>query len=312
VGAGTLLLDAYGIQVVARRLTVIGFRRTARYIPPAAIRHVFREGPAVRIDVQTDSDRWFFRFWLPSAAQAAELVELLPTSRTIELDGLQGAASASAPEYRGSSVWLVVGAVLLGTLLWAGFATMRTNPARSNSGAVRGPAVPRPASVWSPVPSSKPARLHVTAADLLAARADLDNFSARFAALRTQFGVAFDALQRGDMSQEDFADGLERWLLPQWGVLEEQLTRAPGAVDGEAQSEVDAQLSAAAESWRRALSGYAHGLRNHDSSEVLGAFKDMAAAREHETTADNRLMQLEEHGGGRNEVVGAQQEPPFP
>src|ERR1700758_4106558 len=87
VGAGSVLLNEQGIQITARRLTLLGLRRVEHFIHRSEILEVYREGDTIRIDLQGEARRSFVRFWAEDAARAAEIVRLLPTTRTIELEG---------------------------------------------------------------------------------------------------------------------------------------------------------------------------------------------------------------------------------
>jgi hypothetical protein len=127
---------------------------------------------------------------------------------------------------------------------------------------------------------------------MLQARDDLRSFSDRFEGLTTQFATAFDALQAGKLSQEEFGEGLEKWLLPQWRTLSAEL-RSHAAEPGSARARADVLLDGVMDSWQRALTGYAHGLHVHDPYEVLGAFAYIGDAEEHQRRAQSQARALE-------------------
>ena len=97
-----------------------------------------------------------------------------------------------------------------------------------------------------------------------------------------QFSTAFTALQRGSLSQEEFIDGVERWLLPQW----EALGAEPGAA-------TNSEIRAVIDNWHRALMAYAHGLHGHDPSEVVSAFNYMRIAEAHQARAHELFDELD-------------------
>jgi hypothetical protein len=65
---------------------MLGRNRTRR-IPAADLWQVFREGDALRVEFATnDTARVSLRFWANDRDTAARIVQLLPTSRTVELE----------------------------------------------------------------------------------------------------------------------------------------------------------------------------------------------------------------------------------
>jgi hypothetical protein len=87
-GSGRLSIDAQGISIAVRRglLSLLARDRTRR-IPAANLKEVFREGAALRVEFATDqTPRAALRFWAGDRATAAQIVQLLPTLRTIELE----------------------------------------------------------------------------------------------------------------------------------------------------------------------------------------------------------------------------------
>ena len=125
----------------------------------------------------------------------------------------------------------------------------------------------------------------------LEARGDLRKFTPRIQSLADQFAVAFDAVQRGNISQPDFRVGLERWLLPQWETLATELSAVPAT--NSVRTDADAQINAVISSWRLVLSTYAQGLRDNDYREVLKAFDYLRDAEAHEREAVTLLDRLE-------------------
>lgn len=275
IGQGTLLVDEHGVRVTARRLTLLGLYRTVLFILPTEIREVYREGDSIRIDLQAGTRHPFFRFWAESAGAAAEIVRRLPTSRTIELEGPAWNSGGSSSDAYWSAMWLALAVALIGALAWLGVERFLSH---------HGP---------TPLEASSPAQGAATIVpgdtagarsdvDTLTARAELGKFTQRFDSLSLQFSTAFTALQRGGLSQEDFIDGVEKWLLPQW----EALGAEPGAA-------TNSEIRAVIDNWHRALMAYAHGLRAHDPSEVVTAFNYMRVAEAHQARAHELFDELD-------------------
>jgi hypothetical protein len=92
-GRGQLSIDAQGISVALQRgLSSWPVRNRARRIAAADLRQVFREGEALRVEFSSSgAPRASMQFWAKDRATAAQIVSLLPTLRTVELE--EGAAA---------------------------------------------------------------------------------------------------------------------------------------------------------------------------------------------------------------------------
>jgi len=287
VGGGTLRLESQGVRVTGRHLTLLGLRRLQYLIRPDEIRDVYREGNVVQINLRTGPRRPMLRFWLADVAQAAELVARLPTHRTIELE-----ARLRSPESRRGSLrpafgLLALAAAVLIALTW--LRSARIGPVPTWVPPYTG--TPRAAA---PADALQRAVAGTTDAEMLQSRTDLEKFSGRFDALATQFATALSALTAGALSQPEFADGLDRWLQPQWATLARQLPSAsPGAAPETLRARIDSELRAVIAGWQRALTLYAHGLRAQDPREVNRAFEAMRGADEHQRHAWQLLRDLE-------------------
>jgi hypothetical protein len=129
------------------------------------------------------------------------------------------------------------------------------------------------------IPLRRPTELEITNA-----RLELSQLNDRIDGLHAQFRMAFTALQHGDLSKQDFIDGVNRWLIPQWETLYSELAtrvradQSPGAA-------VSARLMKVALGWDGALREYVHGLEDNDSAAVLAAVEQMSAANEEQTRA---------------------------
>lgn len=276
VGQGTLLVDEHGVRVTARRLTLLGLYRTVLFILPAEIREVYREGDSIRIDLQAGTRHDYFRFWAESPGAAAEIVRRLPTSRTIEIEGPAWNSGGSSSDAYRSAMWLALALALAGSVAWLGverFLSHHGPTPLDGSG--------RPQKTATIVPGDVAGS--GSDVETLAARAELGKFSQRFDSLSLQFSTAFTALQRGSLSQEEFIDGVEKWLLPQW----EALGADPGAA-------ANSEFRAVIDNWHSALMAYAHGLRTHDPGEVVSAFNYMRVAEAHQARVRELFDKLDQ------------------
>ena len=98
-GAGRLSIDATGISIAVRRGLLTLFARPAtRRIPTDDLIEVYREGNALRLEFSTqESPRTVLPIWVGDRDAAAEIVTLLPTQRSVELEESD---SASGRRYR--------------------------------------------------------------------------------------------------------------------------------------------------------------------------------------------------------------------
>jgi hypothetical protein len=288
IGDGAVRFVPEGVLVLGRRLTFWGRRGSPRLIRPDEIRDVYREGNTVQINLRDGSRRRpFLRFWTEDVADAAELVARLPTTRTIELATLLRAPQTAGEALRPSIWFLALAAVALVVL--AGLKALQSPRLEA----------PVPAPAATPLPHlAAPAATDelqqtvdaASAVEVLQSRADLERFGPRFDALTQQFAMAFNALTVGTLSQGEFADGLDKWLLPQWAALAVQLPQAPAAT---LRGRADSELGGVIASWQRALRLYADGLRARNSSAVNAAFDAMREAEGHEGRARQLLWRLE-------------------
>jgi hypothetical protein len=87
-GSGSLSIDAQGLSIAAKRgiLSLFARHRSQR-IPASSITDVYREGEALRVEFATEANaRTTLPFWAPDRETAAQIVQLLPTTRTFELE----------------------------------------------------------------------------------------------------------------------------------------------------------------------------------------------------------------------------------
>ena len=87
-GGGLLRIDAQSISFTVKRslFALLGGRHTQR-IPTGHLRAVYREGEALRVEYQApDATRVVLPFWAGDRDIAEQIVRLLPTSQTVEIE----------------------------------------------------------------------------------------------------------------------------------------------------------------------------------------------------------------------------------
>lgn len=119
-GAGELSVDAEGIRVALKRsLVSLLVRQRSKRIPAQSITEVYREGEALRVEFATaENPRAVLPFWTRDRDTAAQIVQLLPTSRTIELEHSTNPPATS--NARRNLVMAAVVALLAGGSLFIG------------------------------------------------------------------------------------------------------------------------------------------------------------------------------------------------
>ncbi len=293
-GYGTLSVEPRGIQFRATRRRVIGLPRAeARFVAGREISNVYREGDGVRVEFRDDEQQNVLNFWAEDSAAAANIVDQLPTAHTVEVDEpTRRAARPGKRAFRLDLLVVAAGALAViaasawGTVHWLNRAPVATTTSVSGTSSPKpldlaiAVKAPEALDATSPVESPTP----VDAAELKLMQRDFERFDERSTALRAQFYSAFAALQDGSLSQTDFADGVERWLLPQWASAAKGL-RDKSYAPGSPREELRNTLLAVTNDWRDGLEGYVSGLRAQESDEVLRALADIGSAEDSERKA---------------------------
>jgi hypothetical protein len=131
---------------------------------------------------------------------------------------------------------------------------------------------PLPEAATTPVLTADPE-------EIASALADIRRFDDRMDGLRAQYRTASLALQGGQLSQDEFIDGLNKWLIPQWRALYSELAASRPA-GGTLASRVHARVANAALFWERGLQDYAEGLKTNSRDAVMAAFDLMSNGNE--------------------------------
>jgi len=286
---------------MTRRRSPLGFRTAdERFIPASEICEVFRDGDAVRVDLRSDSrTAAFFQFWTGNPAIAGTIVRLLPTTRTIEYE-VAPADQAAVPRppltlqrRRRARRRFIQAALAVGLFAVAALLTADIVMRQSAQVAPEMIKVPLPAALGTK-PGALPATPapHATAAEIASALAEVQRFDDRMEGLRAQYRTASLALQWGQLSRDDFIDGINKWLIPQWRSLYSELTFNRPA-DGTLASLVHGRLVSAALLWDRGLQDYAEGLKANNSDAVMAAFDHMSNGNESRREAWRLLERAE-------------------
>ena len=281
-GSGTIHILERGLLVMTRRRSPLGFRTAdERFIPASEICEVFRDGDSVRVDLRDEArNTAFFQFWTGNPAIAGTIVRLLPTTRTIEYEvaPTEHVASPRPPltlhrrraRRRATQVVLAVGLLSVAALLVTDI-VMRQAP-RVVPETVKVDVREAKPVVVMPVP-------HATLVEISSALAEVRQFDERMDGLRAQYRTAALALQSGNLSRDEFIDGLNKWLLPQWRTLDGELAGTQPA-PGTLAALVHGRLINAAIFWDRGLQGYAEGLKANNFNAVMAAFDSMSNGNE--------------------------------
>jgi hypothetical protein len=279
-GNGTLRIDAAGISFAVRRGILSMFSHGHR-IDAAHLEQVYREGHALHLTFAgKDQPRASVSCWAADAGTAAEIVGLLPTRRTIELESVS-ARNPVAPRYDRRAV---AGLLVFFVMLFGGAALLIPAPEVAPPAArplIEAPNIAvqvnldaaklvLPADFVVAIPHDSP--YHAVASRQLAA------FEQDAEALLIDYRVDRKLLESGAMDAETFANRLAVLELGWWAVtyrvLDDNEFAAMGLLD------IRATLLASARHWRAFLAAHADGIRTGDHVKIAKSFDDLARAEE--------------------------------
>ena len=170
-GVGRLSIDAQGISIAARRgLTSLFLRPSSHRIAAADLKEVYREGTSLRMEFQAENQsRAVLPFWVSDRESAEEIVRLMPTTRTVELE--QDPSSPQSGRHRWDHAAVLMAGLMVAAALAAGwYFTNRSGhpdagpiastvmPAPQTRAPVAGSAVAEPES---PAEPAKPAAITI-------------------------------------------------------------------------------------------------------------------------------------------------------
>jgi hypothetical protein len=258
-GAGRLSIDPTGISIAVRRgLLTLFARATTRRIPTNNLIEVYREGNALRLEFSTqESARTVLPIWVGDRDAAAQIVTLLPTQRSVEIEDDEPESTRRYRFDRKLVALLLIGVVTLGVgalMLQRYLSAGRATPPSVT-------AAPTPVPVAPPT-SSTEARTTESSDGILASGSDLRNPIARREFERFQ---AESNVLRADYQAvrvQPSAEGLEA-LENRWRDVTSRIYDTAEFEDVEFVMQRELEL-AVARSWRYYLSIHAAGLRAAD------------------------------------------------
>jgi hypothetical protein len=278
-GSGTLRIDAAGISFAVRR-GILSLKSRKR-IEAAHLEQVYREGHALHLTFASkDHPRASISCWAADAGTAAEIVGLLPTRRTIELDSVSPPGTA-APRYDRRTV----GALLLFfAMFFGGAALLIPAPEVAPPAArplIEAPNIPvlvnldatslvLPPDFAVAIPQGSP-QYAVASRQLAAFEKDAE-------ALLIDYRVDRKLLESGAMDAEAFANRMATLELAWWAVTYRMLGDNEFAAMG--LLDIRATLLASARHWRTFLANHADGVREGDHVKIAKSFEDLARAEE--------------------------------
>ncbi|HXR88777.1 MAG TPA: hypothetical protein VN750_00690 [Steroidobacteraceae bacterium] len=291
IGWATLHIGAHGVLVSARRRGWMGFnRRERRFFTSAEIRNVYREGGAVHVELtDTAAGPQGFQFWPPDLKTAATIVALLPTANTVEIDA--PAPSEPATPARHRSVWIFgAAATLIAALVGVGIVFLHQSERTLQAA---GAVTVLPVAAAAPGAVDEAAKLAAAPdPEIFSGLQEFERIEPQIEGLKTQFSTALTALQLGALSQVEFSDGLETWLIPQWRTLSNEVGESTPA-QSSARYDLHEDLVNATLTWESALESYANGLRDRDTERNLAAFGQLRHAADLEQDARRAYATLE-------------------
>lgn len=279
-GAGKLRIDPGGISFAVKRGLLTLFPLTRR-VPAGQIREVYREGEALHLTFTTvDRAQARVSCWAADASTAAEIVQLLPTRRTVELEHTTVRLAGERPRYDRRVLGMLCVIAVAGAAIWSwprttGTATPDALPL------VEAPVIPAevnlappqlvlPDDFIVPIPHDAP-QYAVASVQLAAFEDDAERLLADYRVDRT-------LLESGAMDAETFANRLGGLELEWWNATYRMLD------DDEFGDltllEVRSTLLSAARHWRAFLAGQADALRKGDHVGIAKSFDELAKAEE--------------------------------
>ena len=305
-GGGHLRIDAKGISIGVKRGILALFRaRHTQRISNENLRAVYREGEALRVEYDTaESKRIVLPFWAGDSGTAAQIVRLLPTNQTVEIEHSTEAPGARKPR-ADRRVLLTIGVTLAAGIAALWTTSLRTTPPVEGADAqqvekplpppVAGTAPPSSAAAMAPpgaampveafdsipeVTSSEVAVIPISRGTLshdIAVR-ELAAFERDAASLESDYRLAHKQLMTGEMSPDDFAERLEefemRWWKVTFRIYDSKQLEDPALL------ELRRVMLGAARRWRNFLSEYAEGLRSRDQVMIAGPLAEVVRAQE--------------------------------
>ena len=287
-GAGKLRIEPDGISFAVKRGLLVLFPLTRR-VSAGQLKEVYREGDALHLTFTTaDSPPARVSCWAADASTAAEIVQLLPTRRTVEIEHATGRRSTDRPartrlDRRLLALLAVLAAASVGILMWPG-----SRPAAPADAVplVEAPVIPAEVNLEPPqllLPDDFVVSIPHNSPHYAVASRQLEAFEMDAERLLSEYRVDRTLLESGAMDAETFANRLGALELQWWNATYRMLD------DGEFANlgllDFRATMLSAARHWRAFLAGQADAIRKGDNVALAKSFDELARAEELQSRA---------------------------
>jgi hypothetical protein len=294
-GSGRLSISSESVTIAAKRgLLSLFARDRSRRIPAGQLREVYREGAALRLEFTgVENAREVMPLWAHDRESAAEIVRLLPTTRTVEVEQTTG---RTPPKFRPDL--RAIGGLFAGVLVIAA-AVFVLQPSReappviaASTRAEARPVVTTPELAPVEFP---PKQLLIRLDDPVVpvprgtraygiAQAQLALFEKESAALLEEYRTYRTQRETDVLTTEAFVEKLGNSLEMGWWnvtfrILEEPQFDDPSLVG------LRATLLTAARNWRAFLNLYAEGQLGNDQVLISRSFALLERAEQMQARA---------------------------
>lgn len=271
-GPGKLSIDSQGISIAVKRGLLTLFSRRSRRFAAQELAEVYREGDSLRLAFDTDASREVLPIWAQGRDAAAEIVKLLPTRQTVELEHFTTSTAYRFDRTLFGLLLFVVLAISASVFLLNRSAAVVEAPVAAPSVAGSRSSRPGTADVVERVVPRLP--MSRTSPAWAAARRHVAAFEAESAALREEFLAVMESPSpaRLDALATKWHDKLQAvqttFAMPTGGLVELGNLQAAICIN-----------------WREFFYDYAGGLRDKDLDRINSAF----AAREQADAMRERM-----------------------
>lgn len=280
-GAGRLSITSDGITIAGRRGFSSLFRLApSRRIPASDLKDVYREGAALRLEFATaESAREVVPLWVKDRETAANIVQLLPTTRTVEFEESRARAAPRARIDRRVVVALVAGIAIGVVATWVLMRDERAPAemaAASERGSVAAAVEVDDAAPAIPIALAEPRPAPLDSAAFKTAARAVTAFNAEADVLIKAYQLNRMDLESEAVTREQFADSLPA-LERRWWKLTLQIMDANELAVPQF-AEARASTLAMGFYWRKFLTMYSEGMRKDDPALIRSAFSTLALA----------------------------------
>jgi hypothetical protein len=249
-------------------------------VPAGQIREVYREGEALHLTFST-ADRAQARVscWAADASTAAEIVQLLPTRRTVELEHTTDRLAGDRPRYDRRVLAMLAVVSMAGAAIWLW--PRNTGTAKPDAlPLLEAPVIPAEVNLAPPLmvlPDDFIIPIPHDAPQYAVASVQLAAFEDDAERLLADYRVDRALLESGAMDTETFANRLGGLELEWWNATYRMLD--DDQFGDLALLEVRSTLLSAARHWRAFLADQADALRKGDNVGIAKSFDELARSR---------------------------------